>query len=106
MIVHQASSLKILRLRLLSSPFSPEDKFSKKTKAESDSESESDPESVIEMATLDPMDSLEPQPEIISQTQNHVLTLLETELQKLSEIVRPAVQVMYWLLFAMNLNLL
>ena len=85
------NSTSTSKKRELSSPFSPEDKFSKKNKAESDSESESDPESVIEMATLDPMDSSEPEPEIISQTQTHMLTLPETELQKLSEIVRPVV---------------
>ena len=73
--------------RELSSPFSPEDKLVKKNKAESDSESGSDPESVIDMATIEPLDSFET--EAMSQT--HMLTLPEAELQKLSDIVRPAV---------------
>lgn len=69
--------------RELSSPFSPEDKLSKKNKADSDSESDG------EISNLgDAMDSLEAG----ATSQTHMLTLPEAELQKLSDLIKPAIE--------------
>lgn len=66
--------------RELSSPFSPEDKITKKTKS-----GMSGSESGADMDT-----SVDPEAELLSQT--HMLTLPDSELQKLSQLVIPSVQ--------------